>query len=261
MRICVFGLGEAGSEIGAGLASGAQVRGFDPAAVPTPEGVQRCGDPRGAVDGADVVISVTAAVDARAALEQALTSIPSTAHYADFATGPPALKHELESIADGAGLRFTDVALMGTVPGRGIGTPAVASGADATAFSHRMMEVGMEVAVVGDTAGDAATHKLLRSVFVKGLAAVLIEAMEAAEAADLAHDTWATIVDQLATADARFLERLLEGTAYHASRRLDEMEAAASLLAELGVPATMTTATVASLRRQRQRGSDSHGRS
>ena len=50
MRFTMFGLGEAGSLIATDLvAAGQQVRGYDPADVPTPAGVERCDDPHAAV--------------------------------------------------------------------------------------------------------------------------------------------------------------------------------------------------------------------
>ena len=45
------------------------------------------------------------------------------------------------------------------------------------------MPLGMPVEVVSERPGDAATLKLLRSVFMKGIAAAAIESLEAAEAA------------------------------------------------------------------------------
>jgi hypothetical protein len=42
---------------------------------------------------------------------------------------------------------------------------------------------------------------------------------------------------------------MIEGTAPHAVRRLHEMEAAAELLADLGVDPVMTRSTIESLRR------------
>lgn len=255
MRVGIFGLGEAGSEIAADLATaGVAVRAFDPAPVPTPPGVERVAHPGGAVARAEVVMSVTAAADAAVALHQALTEMAPATHYADLATGPPDLKRRLGAVASASGLVFTDVALMGAVPGRGIRTPALASGPGAAEFAERMRTVGMEVGVVGEEPGHAATHKLLRSVFVKGLAAVLLESTRAAAAAGLGDETWATIVNQVEAADEAFLVRLLDGTATHARRRRDEMEAAVALLVELGVPATMTRSTVASLEAEIDQG-------
>jgi hypothetical protein len=45
------------------------------------------------------------------------------------------------------------------------------------------------------------------------------------------------------------MESLIDATHVHAVRRLEEMEAARDLLIEAGVPATMTEATIALLRR------------
>lgn len=247
-RVCVFGLGEAGSEIAADLvAAGAAVAGFDPAPVATPKGVRRHDDPCAAVVAAEAVLGITAAADSRAALEQALSAIPRGSHYADFSTASPELKRSLSATAAVAGLGFTDVALMGTVPGKGIKTPALASGPGAAAFAEYMIPLGMDVAVVGSEPGLAATHKLLRSVVVKGLTAVVIESMRAAAAAGLAAEAWGNIVDQIEAADESFLRRLVAGTGTHAQRRLAEMQAAAALLADLGVSAVMTGSTVANL--------------
>jgi 3-hydroxyisobutyrate dehydrogenase-like beta-hydroxyacid dehydrogenase len=251
----VFGIGEAGSEIASGLvATGAHVVAYDPAPVTTPAGVVRCNDPREAVERADVVLSIVAATDAETALRQALEDIPAGCQYADLATASPGLKRSLSATASAAGVVYTDVALMGTVPGRGIATPALASGPGAGLLAESMATVGMKVSVVGDEPGLAATHKLVRSVFVKGLAAVLIEAMGAAEAAGLRDETWTTIVDQVETADEAFLGRLMEGTRHHALRRHDEMQAAESLLRDLGVDPVMTAATMSSLQRAVENG-------
>ena len=248
-RVCVFGLGEAGSLIAADLAAaGLEVHGYDPAGVGTPPGVTRHDDPRDAVRGADLVLGVTAAADAPAALGQALDAIPRGAIYADLATAAAGLKRQLAADAAGAGLRFADVALMSTVPGTGLRTPALASGPAARDFAAVMASLGMPVADAGGEPGRAATRKLLRSVVMKGLAGLVVEAMRAAEAAGLADETWENVVAQLTAADETLIRRLVTGTAAHAVRRVDEMEATVELLGELGVDPVMTRATGAHLR-------------
>ncbi|HEX6313082.1 MAG TPA: DUF1932 domain-containing protein, partial [Acidimicrobiia bacterium] len=62
-------------------------------------------------------------------------------------------------------------------------------------------------------------------------------------------ETWENLVAQFDAADEAFLRRLVDGTAPHATRRLHEMEAAETMLRELGLEPTMTRGTVASLRR------------
>ena len=255
MRATVFGLGEAGSLFAAGLvAAGVEVAGYDPAPVVTPAGLTRFADPETAVADAELVLALTASADAEVALSQALEAIPGSALYADLATAAPALKRRLAAIAAGRGLEFVDIALLAIVPGRGLRTPALASGPGADRYVRTMTSFGVPVEAVGEQAGDASMRKLLRSVMMKGLASVVIEAMRAADAADLSEWLWSNLADEITAADEKMLARLVTGTGIHAERRLHEMEACQSLLEELGVDPVMTRSTVESLRRAQREG-------
>lgn len=135
LSVGVLGLGEAGSRIAADLAAaGATVVAYDPADVGVVGGVLRAGDPADAVRDVDLVLAVTAGADAMSALTQAIGAIPRGALYADLSTSAAPTKRELASIADRAGLLFVDVALMSTVPGKGLFTPALASGPGAQGY-------------------------------------------------------------------------------------------------------------------------------
>jgi 3-hydroxyisobutyrate dehydrogenase-like beta-hydroxyacid dehydrogenase len=127
------------------------------------------------------------------------------------------------------------VALLGPVPGNGLGTPCLASGPGAERFAEIFGALGMPVETVGAEPGAAAARKLLRSVFMKGLAAAALESLAAAEAAG--DEPWLReeIVAVLTDADGALLDRLVEGSHRHARRRADEMDAAAALVAELGL--------------------------
>jgi 3-hydroxyisobutyrate dehydrogenase-like beta-hydroxyacid dehydrogenase len=222
LTIAVLGLGEAGSRIAADLASaGADVRGYDPLSG---------GAADDAVAGSDVVLSVNSARAAVEAAESALAALRADTVYADLNTAAPALKREVAEVVGGG--RFADVALLGPVPARGLATPALASGEAAQAFADALEPFGMPVDVVSARAGDAATLKLLRSVFMKGLAASAIESVRAAEAAG--HAEW--LKQEIGAVIGRpLLDRLLVGSRAHAIRRVDEMEAARDLLLELGI--------------------------
>lgn len=247
-RFTVFGIGEAGSLIAADLAAaGAQVAAFDPADVATPAGVLRTEDPRQAVTNTDAVLSITAAADCHAALDQAISHIPSTAIYADFATTAASLKEELAGKARKNGVSFVDVALMSVVVGKGINANVMAAGSGVTRFGELMSPFGMPVTIVEGDAGEATKRKLLRSVFMKGLAAVMIEALRGAEAAGLSDWLWDNLSEEIAQADEQLLRRLVAGTAPHAERRLHEMQAAADQLLDLGVDPLMTRSTVGNL--------------
>jgi 3-hydroxyisobutyrate dehydrogenase-like beta-hydroxyacid dehydrogenase len=130
------------------------------------------------------------------------------------------------------------------VPVRGLNTPALASGGAAEAFAEALGPLGMPVDVVSARAGDAATLKLLRSVFMKGLAASAIESVRAAET--VGHAEW--LKQEIAAVIGRpLLDRLLVGSQAHAVRRVDEMEAARDLLLELGIEPRIAEASAALL--------------
>lgn len=224
----MLGLGEAGGRIAADLvAAGCVVRGWDP--VARPPGIPVAADGPSAVRGAEVVLSINAAAVALDVANDVRGSLADGALYADCNTSSPALKHAL---AETVPVRFVDVALVGTVPSLGLRTPALASGAGAERFAELFRPLGMPVDVVGDAPGDAAGLKLLRSVFMKGLAVAAIESLEAARAAGAAERVRADIASVIGEP---LLDRLLGGSRAHAARRVDEMRAAAGYLEELGV--------------------------
>ncbi|MEM1155345.1 MAG: DUF1932 domain-containing protein [Pseudomonadota bacterium] len=250
MRIGVFGLGEAGGLIAADLArAGLQVKAYDPADVTTPDDVIRCDSAASAVVDAHIVTALTSAADAEGALHQAYDDIPAEAIYADFSTAAASLKKKLENKASKRHLAFVDVALLAVVPGNGLRTRALASGPGADRFVDVFRSLGMPIESLAGKAGEAATRKLLRSVFMKGLAGVMIEALQAADKADLTEWLWENLTAEIACADESLVRRLVTGTGPHARRRLHEMEASAQLLKDLGVDPVMTRGTVENLRR------------
>ncbi len=239
--VALLGLGEAGSRLAADLAAAdADVRGYDPDETAGADLSGRAPDAEAAVADADIVLSVNSGRAARAAASTVLSALSPGVLYADLNTAPPALKRELAALVEVAGVRFVDVALLGPVPARGLGTPALASGEGAQAFADTLGPLGMPVDVVSETAGDAATLKLLRSVFMKGLAAAAIESLDAADAAGEAEWLRGEIAEVIGEP---FLDRLLDGSRRHAARRVDEMEAAQALLAELGIEPRIAAAT------------------
>ena len=242
--VAVLGLGEAGSRLAADLVeAGAEVRGYDPAGADV-DGVARASETEAAVVGADVVLSLTSAAAALGAAAAALPALAQGSIYADLNTAAPEVKREIAALVEGAGARFADVALTGVVPATGLRTRALASGAGAQAFADAFGPLGMQVEVVSEAPGDAATLKLLRSVFMKGVAAAAIETLEAAEAAGQRERLEEQLADVLGEP---LLLRLLDGSRRHAARRADEMEAARDLLLALGIEPRIATASASLL--------------
>jgi 3-hydroxyisobutyrate dehydrogenase-like beta-hydroxyacid dehydrogenase len=241
-RIALLGLGEAGSEIARDLvAAGADVRGYDPKGIVV-DGVRSCGSEAEAVTDADVVLSVNSSHDAMTALENALPALAAGTLWADLNTASPGLKKALADRAAEHGVPVVDVALMSPVPGKGLRTPMLVSGEAADDYVEILARLGADVAVQPGPVGTAISRKLLRSVFYKGLAAAVVEALRGAEAAGCADWLRGNIAAELAGFDERTVDRLVDGTHAHARRRADEMEAATEQLVELGVPARIAPA-------------------
>jgi 3-hydroxyisobutyrate dehydrogenase-like beta-hydroxyacid dehydrogenase len=233
-RVALLGCGEAGSAIGRDLvAAGADVRGYDPRVAP-PAGVQVRDDESDAVRDADLVLSVNSGHDAMTALHHGLPGLPRGALWADLNTASPRAKAALAEAAPGVDV--VDVAIMAPVPGRGLRTPMVVSGPAAERFARMLGGLGGDVTTLDGPVGAASSRKLLRSVFYKGLAAAVIEALDGAEAAGCRDWLYDNIRGELAGFDETTIERLVTGTHIHARRRLDEMTASADQLQDLGVP-------------------------
>jgi 3-hydroxyisobutyrate dehydrogenase-like beta-hydroxyacid dehydrogenase len=119
----------------------------------------------------------------------------------------------------------------------------LASGDGADNVARVLRRYGANIDVLAGPAGLAATRKLLRSVFYKGMSASIVEAVEAAGAAGLADWLTVHIAEELAALDAATLTRIVSGTRRHAVRRGHEMGAAAEMLTDLGVEPIMATAS------------------
>jgi 3-hydroxyisobutyrate dehydrogenase-like beta-hydroxyacid dehydrogenase len=259
LSVAVLGLGEAGAAIAGDLArAGARVVGFDPregagGAVPRAE------SPGAAVGGADVVLSVNSADAALFAARSVAASLAAGHLYADLNSAGVPLKRELAELVEPSGALFADVALMAPVPGRGLRTPSLVSGSGAELFAERMGALGMPVEVVGPEAGQAAVRKLLRSVFMKGLAAAAIEALAAARAAGCEDWLREEIAATLGSADGALLARLEEGSRTHAARRVHEVADASALLSKLGVEPRIANASAGWLKQLQEDDSRSGG--
>jgi 3-hydroxyisobutyrate dehydrogenase-like beta-hydroxyacid dehydrogenase len=243
--VALLGLGEAGGHFARDLrAAGVAVRGYDPLPETEPDAASAAE----AADGAELVLSANSAADAADAARSVLDVLGPGSVFADVNTAAPALKRELADLVAPTGAAFADVALMSPVPGNGIRTPALASGPGAERFAELVAPFGMPVELAGAEPGAAAQRKLLRSVVWKGLAAVILEATAAGEAAGKADWMRAEILSVLGEADEALVERMLTGSRTHARRRVHEMEAAGELLRSLGVEPRMSDGSAAWLR-------------
>lgn len=246
MIIAMLGLGEAGSTLARDLiTAGAAVRSWDPLPKAIPDGVIFTHNNREAVEGSDVVISVNWASVSVEVAQEVADSLQSHQIYVDINTASPQKKGQVAQAIEAAGIRFVDAALMGPVPIKGIGTAVYASGTGAEVFHERLTPFGMPITILDDRPGSAATHKLIRSIMYKGVAAVVMECLEAAQALDMedyAREQIMTILN-----NESMIDRFVKGSHKHATRRMQEMEAVVEMLDGLDLDAFTSQAAVQKL--------------
>lgn len=224
--------------------SGAKAGADDPVRKRAGEaGVELLRTPRAVCKRADLIIALTPGKAALSVLRKMLPHLRPDQIYVDASTASvKAMEQAGELLQGSAG--FVDAAVMAPVPMNGIKVLTVASGSQAEQFRAMLEPYGMNIQVVGKKPGAASAMKLLRSVCMKGLAALLLESLEAAERYGIA--------DPLAADMARFIDgqpfdqvmkRFVGGTAIHAERRIHEMSEAIALLQSLGGSTRMTRAT------------------
>lgn len=256
--VAVLGLGEAGSIYAEDLAGrGLRVTGTDPVVQAVPPGVLRAPGVSEAVAGAGLVISLVGGTAADTVLAEALAAMHPEAIFADLNTAAPGQKRQLAERAAKSGVLFADVAILAPVPRGRINSPLLISGTGADALLSLFTGWGIPAAGAGGEAGAAAGRKLLRSVFMKGLAAAVLEAVTAAEAAGAKDWIISQIAAELGPSGDALVARLLEGTRLHAVRREAEMVEVREFLESLGAAHPVTDATIEwlqSLAQHRQEG-------
>lgn len=260
LNVGFLGFGEAGYHFAkdltqAGLSgivayspSGAKAAPGDPICVRATEaGVELVSNPCELCKRAHLIIALVPGQAALRALRSVRAYLGAAHVYVDASTAAvKAMEQAGQMLAGKSG--FVDAAIMGTVPLSGIKVLTVASGPHAEAFRTLMAPYGMNIQVIGEKPGAATAMKLIRSVCMKGLAALLLESLEAAQRYRILD---AVAVDLAGSIDerpfAQIIKRFVCGTAVHAERRVHEMTESLELLRSLGASTRMTRATRAML--------------
>jgi 3-hydroxyisobutyrate dehydrogenase len=243
MRVSVLGYGEAGRRLAADLlAAGVEVAAFDVRRVTLAEGITLAPTAAAAVEGADLVLSLTTSAGAVDAVRAAAPYLGPDTVYADMNASSPERKKEVGAELS-KGL-YVDVAILAPVQRAGIRTPVMACGPGANRLVELLEPMGASIDVVDGEPGVATARKLLRSIFMKSLATSVLEALTAGRAAGCEDWVRGQIVSELGSGGEALVNRLVTGTYQHARRRRHEMEDARDYGRRLGTPHEMTLASI-----------------
>ena len=195
---------------------------------------------------ADVVLST---VTTDVALQVAKACVPLLRPrqiYVDLNASSPGVKRETAFAIEQSAADFVEGAILSAVGVAGADAKVLLSGARADELCAVLSRLGLNVHPYGTEIGIASSFKMLRSVFSKGLEALLIECRLAGRRAGVEQALWQEIV---ATMDAASFDDIggnwvrTHATAH--GRRYREMLQVAEVLRELQIDAPMTSATVA----------------
>jgi 3-hydroxyisobutyrate dehydrogenase-like beta-hydroxyacid dehydrogenase len=253
-----MGFGEAGYHFAKGLSgnglagmvaysrSGARAAADDPLRARAAEAsVELVKSPRELCRRADVILAVTPGRNALAALRAARRHLRPGQIYADLSAASVKAMEKAGGIA-GENAAFVDASIMGPVPVEGLKVLLLASGDEAGRFRELLAPYGMNIQVVEGGAGAASAMKLLRAVFMKGMTALLLETLEAAQRRGIRAAVEAELIRWMDSMPfAQVIKRFVGSTAVHAGRRAHEMKDTLELLNSLGSSTRMTRATKA----------------
>ncbi|MCM3789996.1 prephenate dehydrogenase/arogenate dehydrogenase family protein [Domibacillus indicus] len=163
--------------------------------------------------------------------------------YIDVSASNPDVKKGIAKNVQEKGGKFVDAAMMGPLPVYKHKVPILASGDGTDVFKETMQAFGMNITKVSEVPGEATAVKLIRSIYMKGIAGLYIELLEAAHEFNVE----TLVIDSLSeTINGRTFEetmnRLVTGTALHAVRRSVELGGTIAMLDSANIDSSMSKA-------------------
>ncbi len=198
-----------------------------------------------AVAGATLVVSVVTADQAHAAALSVVGALAPGALFLDCNSCAPQMKVKSAERIDASGGRYVDVAVMAPVHPRLHRTPLLISGPHAEAAAPVLAGLGMSAEIQPGPVGASSSIKMVRSIMIKGLEALICECVLSGRLAGVDDIVLATLEDTFPGFDwpkraAYMLERVMT----HGIRRASELREVALTVDLLGLDGRMARATV-----------------
>jgi 3-hydroxyisobutyrate dehydrogenase-like beta-hydroxyacid dehydrogenase len=198
-----------------------------------------------AVAGAEAVFSVVTADQAHPAAMAALPGLAKGAFFFDCDSCAPQTKERTAREVDGAGGRYVDVAVMAPVHPHLHRTPLLISGPHAKDAAAALAALDMAAKIYDGPVGSSSAIKMIRSIMMKGLEALVCECVLAGQKAGVIETVLDSLDDTYPGFDwkkrsAYMLERVMT----HGVRRAAEMREVVLTVDLLGLDGAMSRASV-----------------
>jgi 3-hydroxyisobutyrate dehydrogenase-like beta-hydroxyacid dehydrogenase len=199
-----------------------------------------------AVTDARMIFSVVTADQAHAAILAAAPGLAPGALVFDCNSCAPQTKVRSAAKVEAAGGRYVDVAVMSPVHPRLHRTPLLISGPHAAAAASALASLDMSPAIHEGPVGSSSSVKMIRSVMIKGLEALVCECVFAGRRAGVDAAVLASLDETFPGFDwKKRAAYMLERVTTHGVRRAAEMREVALTVDELGLEGVMSRGAVA----------------
>ncbi len=255
-RVCLLGFGEVGQTLAADLASAGDlalraydIKFSDPDSVPsralrTHPLVKACDSAEAVASGCELVISAVTAAQDLSATQSVAPGLGRGCVYLDLNSVSPATTNAAAAVVENAGGRYVEAAIMSPIAPRRIESSILLGGPHADSFLPVAESLGFTgVRCYSAEFGRASAAKMCRSVIIKGMEALITEALLPARRFGVESEVLGSLQDLLPgvdwTSQARYLiARSLE----HGTRRAEEMREVAETVREAGLEPLMSDA-------------------
>jgi 3-hydroxyisobutyrate dehydrogenase-like beta-hydroxyacid dehydrogenase len=185
---------------------------------------------------ADFVISAVTASQAVPVAQACAPAVKQDAWFLDFNSASPGAKQRAADLIDASGGRYVEGAVMTSIPPKRIKVPLLLGGAGAAELAPLLLELGFDAKVASTELGVASAVKMCRSIMIKGLEAMVIEAFTTARGYGVEDAVLASLKETFPGIDwekqgAYFFQRVIE----HGRRRSEEVREVAETVREIGL--------------------------
>lgn len=219
------------------------------------QGVTVQEDLRSLVVNNDIILSIVTGEAAIHVVRECLPFLEKGKVFVDMNTLSPRKKMLMGEMIEKKGGSFVEVAILGAIASYGFKSPMLVCGERADQFVDLLANMSFNVTFLSNEIGKASYMKMLRSVFAKGVEALLLEMLVAAKRCDLVEPLMGAIVEHMdGSSFYDIANTWLTTNAIHAERRTEEMEHVIETLNELNMKPIMAEATRDRLRTSVQSG-------
>lgn len=191
---------------------------------------------------ANWIFNAVTADQSYVALERIVEHLQNGQLVIDINSVAPDKKRRSAALIEAAGAQYLDMAVMAPVQPRLHQTPVLIAGKMVNDLESELTKLGFDFRIISTDVGEATAIKMVRSLFVKGLEAITVETLLAAEASgclDEITDSISKSYPGLGWPD--FASYQFERTLTHGHRRAAEMRESAATLDNLGLTGSLAT--------------------